>query len=268
MGQGRLEYDLSMNLLRDDPELQSVALQPPEQLVVPAKATMNQYSVAAIYGRLGGLMQALARKTGIDPASVLSVWFVESGSIGFTPRRAPIRVEVHELFEAWGRRDRQKFDGHFRFGGHNQQPGLAWENQEFRTEDSGIFSSVHHNQSSEYAALTLAQVTASDELAFSCTSIGGCQILMSYHRMLGYETAEEMYEAFQQTERFHVIGFFDFCSQKLTPRQGDLIQYLKAKDWNNFAKYYNGGGQVAAYAARLKTGYDSSKALLGVPRAA
>ena len=175
---------------------------------------------------------------------------------------------MHQLFEVWGRRDREKFDNHFRFGGHNQQPGLVWENQEYRTEDSGTFSSVHHNQSSEYAALTLAQVTASDEIAFTCTSIGGCQIMVNSHRMLGYDTAREMYESFQQSERRHVLGFLDFCTQKAAPKQGDLVQYLKIRDWNNFAKYYNGTGQIASYAARLKAGCESAKSLFNVPRAA
>jgi hypothetical protein len=90
---------------------------------------------------------------------------------------------------------------------------------------------------------------------------------MAAHRMIGYETAAEMHEAFQESERFHVLGFTDFCSEKLAPKCGDLLRYLNARDWNNFAKYYN-AEQATTYAPRLKSAYELSKALLNVSRAA
>lgn len=268
MGQARLLYDPSVMFLKDDLELQNVDLELREPLAAPPRATFNQHAIATLYNRLGGLFHHLTGKTEMDPANVLAVWFVESGGAPFVPRRSVIRLEVHRLFELWGKRNRETFDNHFRFGGHNQQPGNPWENQEYRTQDSGTYSSVHHNQNSEYAALTLAQVTASNELALLCTSIGGCQLLMDNHQILGYDTAQEMYEAFQQSERNHVLGFFDYCRAKSAPRQGELLQYLKVRDWNNFAKYYNGTGQVAAYAARLKTGYENAKIMLSSPKLA
>jgi N-acetylmuramidase len=257
-----------VNFLKDDPQLQEVPLQLVQPLAVPAQATPNQRAIAAVYNRLGGLLQRLAEMTETDAAGVVAVWFVESGGLPFVPKRAVIRLEVSQLFEVWGKRDRQVFDSHFRFGGHNQQPGNPWENQEFRTQDSGNYSSVHHNQNSEYAALTLAQVIATDEVAFSCASIGGCQIMMNAHRALGYESCRDMYDAFQLSERAQMLSFFDFCRQKPAPRLGDLVQYLKVRDWNNFAKFYNGSGQVPAYAAKLKTSYESMKFLLSLPKAA
>jgi hypothetical protein len=257
-----------VNFLKDDPELQKIPLELAQPLMLPAHASPNQRAVAAVYNRLGGLLERLAEMTEIDAAGVVAVWYVESGGLPFVPKRAVIRLEVSQLFEVWGKRDRQLFDNHFRFGGHNQQPGHPWENQEFRTQDSGNYSSVHHNQNSEYAALTLAQVTASDEIAFCCASIGGCQIMMNAHRALGYDTAQEMYECFQSSERNQLLSFFDFCAQKPSPKVGDLPHYLKARDWNNFAKFYNGSGQVAAYAAKLKAGYESMKSLLNLPKAA
>lgn len=257
-----------MNLLKNDPELLDIPLQLAPPLTVPAQANPNQRAVATIYNRLGVLLQRVAATTETDAASVLAVWLVESGALPFVPKRAAIRLEVSQLFEVWGKRDRETFDNHFRFGGHNQQPGNPWENQEYRTQDSGNYSSVHHNQNSEYAALTLAQVTAGDEVAFSCTTIGGCQIPLDAYRMLGYESAREMYDAFQFSERAQVLSFFDFCRQKPAPKPGDLLQYLKARDWNSFAKFYNGSEQVPAYAAQLKASYDNVKSLLNRPRAA
>ena len=236
--------------------------------MLPAQANTMRRSLAAVYNRLGGLLQVLTRKTGADVAGITAVWYVESSGLPFVPKRAVIRLEAHQLYELWGKRNRTVFDSHFRFGGHNGQGGNPWENQEYRTEDTGIFHAVHHNQSSEYAAVTLAQIVAGDEVAFSCSSIGGCQLMMNAFRMLGYESAKEMYEAFQKAESAHVLTFFDFCSAKPAPKSGDLLHYLRVRDWTNFAKFYNGAGQVPAYAAKLKAACEAATDLLKMPKAA
>lgn len=257
-----------MNFLKDNEELAAAQLTPAALAPLPAKATMMQRSIAGVYNRLGGLLHALAERTGIDVAGMTAVWLVESSGLPFTPKRAIVRLEVHQLYETWGKRNRNVFDSHFRFGGHNGQGGNPWENQEYRTQDTGVFHAVHHNQSSEYAALTLAQIIAGDEIAFSCSSIGGCQLMMNSFRMLGYESAKQMYEAFQKTETAHVLTFADFCSTKPAPKPGDLLHYLQARDWNNFARFYNGAGQVPVYAAKLKAAYESAAELLSAPKAA
>ncbi len=235
---------------------------------LPTQSTLTQRSMAAVYNRLGGLLEVLTETTGVDVPRITAVWLVESSGLPFTPKRAAIRLEVHQLYDTWGKRNRNVFDSHFRFGGHNGQAGHAWENQEYRAEDTGIFHAVHHNQSSEYAAVTLAQLLAGDEIAFTSSSIGGCQVMMNSFRMLGYETAKEMYEAFQKSESAHVLTFFDFCSTKAAPKTGDLLNYLRVRDWNNFAKYYNGAGQIPAYAAKLQAAYETAAALLKMPKAA
>jgi hypothetical protein len=157
-----------VNFLKDDEELLAAPLQPREALTLTPQANQNQRTLAGIYNRLGGLLTVLAEKTGVDVPASTAVWFVESGGTTFIPKRAVVRLEVHQLFESWGKRNRPQFDAHFRFGGHNNQPGHPWENQDYRTHDTDIFNAVHHNQSSEYAALTLAQVAAGDEIAFRC----------------------------------------------------------------------------------------------------
>ena len=67
--------------------------------------------------------------------------------------------------------------------------------------------------------------------------------------MIGYTSARAMYDAFQASERAHVAGFFDFCQYKLPGRR--LIGFLRAQDWRNVARYYNGAGQVARYSTRI-----------------
>jgi hypothetical protein len=257
-----------VNFLKDNEELAATQLTPGVPLSAPPEANMVQRSIGAVYNRLGGLLEVLSGTTGVDVAAITAVWFVESSGLPFTPKRAVIRLEVHKLYEMWGKRNRNVFDSHFRFGGHNGQDGNPWENQEFRTQDTGVFHAVHHNQSSEYAAVTLAQIVSGDEIAFSCSSIGGCQLMMNSFRTLGYESAKQMYEAFQATETAHVLTFFDFCSTKAAPKVGELLHYLQAHDWNNFAKFYNGMGQVPVYSAKLKAAYEAAAELLKLPKAA
>jgi hypothetical protein len=257
-----------VSFLKNDEELAAARLQPGERLVLPPQASLVQRSIAGAYNRLGGLLAVLTEKTGADVAGVTAVWHVESGGLPFIPNRAVIRLEVHQLYELWGKRNRTVFDSHFRFGGHNGQGGNPWENQEYRTQDTGMFHAVHHNQSSEYAAVTLAQIVSGDDVAFSCSSIGGCQLMMNSFRMLGYQSARDMYAAFQKTENTHLLTFFDFCSMKPAPKAGDLLHYLRVRDWNNFAKFYNGAGQVPVYAAKLKAAYEAAAELLKVPEAA
>jgi hypothetical protein len=257
-----------VSFLKDNEELAATQLTPKVPLAVPPEANTIQRSIGAVYNRLGGLLDVLAETTGVDVAAITTVWYVESSGLPFVPNRAVIRLEVHQLYELWGKRNRNVFDSHFRFGGHNGQGGNPWQNQEFRTQDTGVFHAVHHNQSSEYAAITLAQIVAGDETAFSCSSIGGCQIMMNSFRTLGYESAKQMYEAFQKTETAHVLTFFDFCSTKAAPKAGDLLQHLRARDWTNFAKFYNGMGQVPVYSAKLKAAYEAATPLLKAPKAA
>jgi hypothetical protein len=257
-----------VSFLKDDDELAAAQLAPPVPLTIPPESKLVQRSIASVYNRLGGLLDVLTGITGVDVPGITAVWYVESGGLPFTPKRAVIRLEVHHLYDLWGKRNRNVFDTHFRFGGHNGQGGNPWENQEFRTQDTGAFHAVHHNQSSEYAAVTLAQIKATDETAFNCSSIGGCQLMMNSHRMLGYEAATDMYTAFQESETAHVLGFLDFCSAKPAPQSGDLMRYLRARDWNNFAKFYNGSGQVPVYAARLSSAYEAAVDLLRMPKAA
>jgi hypothetical protein len=257
-----------VSFLKDNDELVATQLAPKVPLAVSPQANVIQRSIAAVYNRLGGLLEVLAQPMGVDTAAITAVWFVESSGLPFVPNRAVIRLEVHQLYEIWGKRNRNVFDSHFRFGGHNGQGGNPWENQEFRTQDTGVFHAVHHNQSSEYAAVTLAQIVAGDEVAFSCSSIGGCQIMMNSFRTLGYESAKQMYEAFQKSETAHVLTFFDFCSTKPAPKTGDLLQHLQARDWSNFAKFYNGTGQVPVYSAKLSAAYAAAAELLKTPEAA
>ena len=82
--------------------------------------------------------------------------------------------------------------------------------------------------------------------------------MMDEFAKLGYANAVGMYQAFQQSERWHVLGFFDFCASKPAPGQGDLIKHMIARDWQKVARYYNGSGQVDEYAQRFERAYNAA----------
>jgi hypothetical protein len=221
--------------------------------------------LAATYNRLGGLMSVLARQMGVDVASVLAVWQIESGGRVHVPGSAVIRFENHLFYRLWGRANEDTYNRHFRHGGHAGLPGKSYQNHRFREDPSGEWLPQHGEdgggQSTEYRVLALARRLAGDGAAIQCISMGGPQILGSNYRGLGYASPRQMYDAFQASEHSHVLGFFDFCRQTAAPSRGALIGYLRDQRWQDFARYYNGPGQVERYGGLLQAAYTQAKRL-------
>jgi hypothetical protein len=208
-------------------------------------------------------MGAIATQLQVEVAAALAVWRVESGGRAHTPGRAIIRLENHLLFRLWGQNNQARYDKHFRHGGHGGQPGEAWQGHEYRESSDGAFAPLHTGkQGDEYRALSLAMQLAGETIALQCISIGGPQILVANHRRVGYSTPREMYDAFQASERAHVLGFFDFCRTTPAPADGELIRYLRDHNWTRFASYYNGRGQVARYGGLIANAYEEARVLL------
>lgn len=206
--------------------------------------------------------RVVASRLSIELPAVLAVWNVESHGHIHTPGRAMIRFENHIFFRVWGRSREAIYDQHFRHGGRGGLPGKPWEHHQYRERLDQPFRPVHSgNLADEYAALNLATRLAGESLALQCISIGGPQIMVFNHRMLGYRAPREMYDAFQADERWHVLGFFDFCRTKEAPRPGQLVQYLRQRNWQQFAYYYNGPGAVAVYSRRLSEAYSEARQL-------
>jgi hypothetical protein len=72
--------------------------------------------MAQTYNTIGGLVDTLARRLGIDPVAVLAVWYVGSGGRAFTPGRPVLRFESHKFFKYWGTDHEPLFDKHFHSG--------------------------------------------------------------------------------------------------------------------------------------------------------
>jgi hypothetical protein len=224
--------------------------------------TARQAALARACNRLGGIVGRMSALTGVPLPAALAVWYLESSDRILEPNRALIRFEVHHLWAAWGHDNSRVFDSHFQFGGRAGIAGHPWEAHAYRTGDEGAFIPVHDGQQQEYAGLTLAVQLAGEELAVRCISIGGCQLLGCDYDKLGYATSQAMYRAFQTNENAHVLGFFDFCAHEPAPRAGELLTYLGKQDFASFAWFYNGGGEVSAYAARLRSAAADAETVL------
>lgn len=246
---GRYPLPSLRNYYSQSSDLQQSVVAASPQLAISLSWSASQRAIAATYNRLGNLFHRLTVLVNLPVAAALAVWFVESSGQPFTSGRAILRFEVGKFFTAWGRANPSAFDAHFQCGGHNGIEGTAWQQHAFRLTETDAFAPVHSNSAAEYAALQLAQRLSSPEVALRCASIGGCQILLSNHTMLGYDSATAMFDAFQRSEKAHVLGFFDFCERQA----GGLLGYLRQRDFATFARHYNGPGQVKVYAAKLRS---------------
>lgn len=255
--------DLASSCFSQSTTLRDATAAPAPLVSLQAHWNATQCALAREYNRLGGLLARLAALTGVPLAAALAVWLVESSGRALEVNHALIRFEVHHLWSAWGHNHAEAFDAHFRFGGRAGVAGYSWEGHAYRTASDGAFAAVHADQAHEYAALELAIQLAGEELPVRCISMGGCQLMGCDYDLLGYPTAKAMYDAFQANENAHVLGFFDFCAHQPAPHIGGLLTYLRQQDFTSFAHFYNGGGEVAAYATRLKGAAADAQRVLG-----
>ena len=236
-----------MPYYKDDPTLRGIALAPTAPL--DAQPDGPQQIVAVnLYDRLGGLMDAAAAKLQLPTAVMVASWLVESSGAAFAANQAIIRFEVHLFHRNWGQSNPDVFDAHFQFGGHNGIPGKPWQNHRFRASIAEPFRPFHGDQGREYTVLGFARDLGATPALLSI-SIGGPQILVSNYHRLGYDAPKDMYDAFQIDERFHVLGFMDFCG-------ASLLDKLRSQDWVGFAAGYNGEANADAYGQKLHDTYD------------
>jgi peptidoglycan hydrolase-like protein with peptidoglycan-binding domain len=258
------------DFFKDDPTLQVVPLTAAIPVAIDRSWSPRRRKLAALYNRLGGLLTALAGATGIEVPAVLAIWDLESGGQLQIPGGATLRFENHRFWRLWGARNPDVFDQHFRFGTRGGQPGKLWESHEFREDPPGAWIVMHvpNGQELEYRALDLARRLGGDEIALQCASIGGPQIMMDQFRVLGYSSARAMWDAFQASERWQVLGFFDLCANRsgqnttcgrLEP--GGMLDYLRGRDWDSFACWYNGPGQVPFYSEQSRLRYEDAAQL-------
>lgn len=242
---GELGWTAAPNLrlqFKDTGKLLAASLAP--RRPVRIEGTKDERNVARTYNRLGGLIELGARELDVETDGILAVWMAETRGRAQTRGKMTIRVENHVLFNRWGKHHPTIYDLHFRHGGRNGVAGGPARKHACRPSESAIFTEFHGDQDEEYEALSIASEQAGPELARTCISMGGPQIMGFNHAALGYASAVAMYEAFQASERMQVLGFFDFVTKR---RHGnECIEALRERDWLTFGRLYNGSSKYAA----------------------
>lgn len=228
--------------------------------LAPRRRAMGDDPAARNWNRIGGLLTAVERVTGIPRAASLAVWMVECGGLSFTRGKPVLRFEPHVFFARWGENNAEAFDRHFQFGGRNGIAGKRWEQHRFREPGAAEWSRFHGEQPAEYRALALAAKLAGEDAACLCASFGGPQIMGFNHAAAGYPDAAAMRRAFARSERWQVLAFLDFCAAK------DIIGHLGSGNWLAFASVYNGPGNAEAYAAKIAAAHETACRLTGDAR--
>jgi hypothetical protein len=199
-------------------------------------------------------LQALAGHLKFDPGAAVAVFCTESCGKGFgRDGRMIIRFENHHFFHDWGTSHRDVFDQHFVF--NSDKP---WTGHQWRDSASGTWQNVHQDQNSEWSAFMFAR-GLDDTAAKRSISMGGPQILGSNCVDAGFESVQQMFDAFSASEKRQIIAFFDFLQGTEThPRK---VLALQQMDFPRFAELYNGVGNAAEYGSRIRGSFDTFRRL-------
>lgn len=221
-----------------------------------AGLTGVQRQMAQVYNARGSYLDSVAPQLGIDPAVVVAVMSVESGSAAsstnyasFRGRNMTVRFENHLFHDSWGRQHPQEFAQHFRFDVHRSSRGGLdrTRGHQFRTDPQGAWQSNHASQRSEWQVLDYAR-GLSDGQAIGATSMGVGQILGSNYRSQGYRSPQEMLTDFSSGLRPQLDGVLTYIRQH-------SMGPLQRGDFFRFAQSYNGAGDPALarrYAQRIE----------------
>ncbi len=244
------------------PSIADTPLEAPatDHLPVNPKAPLLERLAADIWNRYGGLLSVLSAELKIDPGVAVAVMAVESGGRGFGPdKRMLIRFENQVFFDQWGKNHPDEYNQHFTFDPAKRWVGHKWRpapDQPWWPEGLADF---HGDQGREWTVFNFAR-TLDDTAAKKSISMGGPQIMGFNFAACGFESVQQMFDAFSANERNQVIGFFDFVQGPGTTSRRTLA--LQAQDFNTFASMYNGPGQAAKYGALIKSAFDAFHQLL------
>lgn len=142
---------------------------------------------------------------------VASFISVESGGRGFDPKTGKILIQFEP---AWFRR-RAPY-----------APSGAWSVNKVDV------------QSREWVAFNDA-FEKNKSAAMESTSIGLGQIMGFHWKRLGYSSVDEMWDRAKESLTDQVYQILKFIET-----DKNLINFLKAKDWHNVARIYNGAGYM------------------------
>ncbi|MBI1246142.1 MAG: DUF3380 domain-containing protein [Alphaproteobacteria bacterium] len=100
-------------------------------------------------------------------------------------------------------------------------------------------------------SLLMSMAAIDEDAALSSTSYGGPQIMGFNHQLCGYPTVSAFVLAMAESNTKQIAALVAYLEAV------GLVADIRAKDFTAIARRYNGSGQVAAYADRLRRAYEA-----------
>lgn len=232
---------------------------PGQELDQPPDADPNTIAVVETWNRYGGLLSELANELGIDPAITVAVLVAESKGEPFGPGgRMTIRFENHIFYDYWGSFNEDQFRQHFSF---NREGGGRHKNHMWRPDPDSSWLVCHTSQDREWQVFEFAR-DLDERAAMFSISMGAPQVMGFNHQDIGYDSVQEMFQAFQSSERAQIESLFRFM------QENNLVEAVRNRDFASFARGYNGSAAADTYAAIIQDRLAIFNGLReGVPRA-
>ncbi len=197
----------------------------------PETANWTEEAVANAWNQFGALVTRVAQLLEIDPAVALAVLAIESGGRAFADDgRMLIRFEPQIFFEEWGKLDPERFAQHFRY-----DLNKIWEGHQWRPSPNQAWRDFHGKQQAEWEVFTFARNSLAPEAALRSISMGAPQIMGFNHQLIGYPSAQAMFEAFSTSAHAQIIALFDFVKVEADaaqcPTHGRLHGLCQQLQW-------------------------------------
>lgn len=181
----------------------------------------------------------VAEDLDVEVAAIKAVTEVESRGSGFLPTGEPVILFEPHIF--W--RELEK---------------LGINPSKYTKEYSDVlyqkWGTKPYGRTSEQHARLQKAAKINREAALKSASWGMFQIMGFNHDLCSYATIQDFINAMYESEYEHLIAFSNFISNR------GLVKHLKSKDWDNFAKGYNGAGyKKNSYHTKLEKAYNKYK---------
>jgi N-acetylmuramidase len=196
-----------------------------DSLVAETKAPLTRDNFVAAAQRLDGA----------EPEAVQAVVEVESGASGFAPDGRPIILYEPHIFS---RLTANRFDA--------SNPSVSyprWDRTRYPREQAGRWAQLREAYGLD------------PEAAVASASWGLFQIMGMNHAKCGFPTATAFVADMAKSHVRQLAAFEAFV------RSSGLVDELKNRDWEGFARLYNGSGQVERYGRLMRQAYERLKAI-------